>query len=153
MACSSRITNTAWIASRAVTTRKMIALTLRRVRPVFTSDGFELFSSVEPTIPRATAATRAMWMRRLLEVIRESGCCTGCPVMVSLDDNSRGLSLVKLTVCNCDSPVKDEDVRREQQTEESNAIHDRFSDNQSQIRSRRIRACKHRTHYERGHSD
>ena len=40
--CSSRTRNNVWTASRAVTTRKMIALTFRRVLERLMSLGFEL---------------------------------------------------------------------------------------------------------------
>jgi len=40
--CSSRTRNSVWSASRAVTTRKMITLTFRRVLASFMSFGFEL---------------------------------------------------------------------------------------------------------------
>jgi len=131
-----------WIASRAVTTRKMITLTLRRVLDRSISDDFVLLMSVDPVIPMATAATRARRMRRLLEMILESGYLTGVPFRSSLQDNTHSLSSsVQMTPKKHDLPVEDECIRRVQQTEESNAVDDRFSNQKVYIRSRTIRAC------------
>ena len=143
-----------WITSRAVTTRKMITLTFRRVLERSMSDDFVLEMNVAPVIPTATAAMRATRMRRLLEMILDSGYFTGFPLKSSLQDNGHGLnSFVNMTAEECGLPVEDEGIRRVQQTEETNAVDDRFSNHQVHIRSRTIRACEGRTHYKRGHSD
>ena len=81
-----------WIANRAVTTRKMITLTLRSVLERLMSDDFVLERYVDPVIPRATATMRATRMRRLLEVIRASGPLTVTPLKTSLHDNGHRLS-------------------------------------------------------------
>lgn len=85
-----RTMNRVWTARRAVTTRKMIALTLLRVLPVFCSDTLELLISVAPTIPRATAAIRARRIRCLFEVILEIGFLIKRPLRISLrNDRSK----------------------------------------------------------------
>ena len=118
------------------------------------SDDFVLEMNVDPVIPTATAAMRARRMIRLLDTSMESGYLTVFPLRTSLQDNSRGLSsVIKMAPEKCDLPVEDEGIRRIQQTEESNAVDDRFSNHQVQIRSSTIRACKSRAHHERGHSD
>jgi len=123
-----------WITSRAVTMRKMITLTFRRVLERSMSDDFVLEMNVDPVIPMATAATRARRMRRLLDMILESGYFTVFPLRTSLQDNSHGLSsFVKTIQEKCGLPVEDEGIRRVQQTEESNAVNDRFSNHQVQI--------------------
>lgn len=73
-----------WIPSRTVTTRKMIALTFRRVLERLMSPGFELEKYVDPVIPTTTAAMRARWMRCLFEVILEIGFFEMLPLTISL---------------------------------------------------------------------
>jgi hypothetical protein len=76
--------NSVWRARRAVTTRKMIALTLLRVNPRSCFDLVELLASVDPTIPTATAAVRARRIRCLFPVILEIGLLAMCPLRISL---------------------------------------------------------------------
>lgn len=84
-----RTTKITWTVRRAVTTRKMIALTLLRVLPVFCSDTLELLISVAPTIPRATAAIRARRIRCLFEVILEIGLLIERPPRISLRNDKK----------------------------------------------------------------
>jgi hypothetical protein len=92
---SSRITNTVWSARRAVMTRKMIALTFRRVLERLMSDAFLLLKSVAPAIPTPTAAMRARRMRCLFEVRREIGFARITPpVRSSLYGGNHDLSSI-----------------------------------------------------------
>ena len=83
---------------------------------------------MDPVIPTATAAVRAIRMRCLFEVIREIGFLKTFPLMISLCGSSRGLrSFVGVTLGMGNLPVEDEVIHRVQQAEESNAVDDRLS--------------------------
>lgn len=117
------------------------------------SSGLELERYVDPVIPKATAAMRAMRMRCLFDVILERGYLFTTPLTSSLCGSQKFSSLAEVARCRCDLPVEDEGVRGVEQTEESNAINDQFPDDQVQIFPRRIGTCEYCAHYERGHSD
>ena len=86
-------------------------------------------------------------MRYLFEVTREIEFLTTFPVAISLHDKSQVLSpIVKMTLEECALPVENKDVRRVQQSKESNAEKDVHRDP-----FRAILRVNRRVHHERGH--
>lgn len=93
-------------------------------------------------------------MRCLLVVILESGYFTTYPPVIPLRGKGHSFSsFVEMAPEKWDLPVEGEDIRRVQQTKESDAVDHHFCDHQIHVRSCRVRACEYRAHPERSHPD
>ena len=80
-----RTRNRVWTARSTVTTKKMIALTLLRILPVFWAEGLLLRAFEDPEIPKEIAVERMRRIMVLFAVIFEIGLLdTTPPLRISL---------------------------------------------------------------------
>ena len=98
------------------------------------------------------ARLRSNRMKFLFEVIREIVVLAAFPLTIPLHDNSHVLSsLVKITLEEYALPIKDQDVRRIQQSGYSSVVKDSHSNEQSQFHI--IRVFGRRAYRKPSHSD